>query len=89
MPLIGIWFGNPAPGRVVLPRAGFHDYEDFYVLFHIKVFAIMGAATGTGLNTRDGGVFVACRAGGSTKSFCTITKCKLGAADPGQVRRRG
>ena len=31
----------------------------------------------------------ACLAGGDTKSYYAITKCKPGAADPGQVRRRG
>ena len=28
-------------------------------------------------------------AGGNTKSYYTITKCKPGAATPGQVRPRG
>ena len=31
----------------------------------------------------------ACPARFNTKSYYTITKCKLGAADPGQVGRRG
>ena len=31
----------------------------------------------------------ACSRGDNTKSYHLITKCKAGAADPGQIRRRG